>query len=237
MKDRIHSIQTCTKDHGPGLRYLLIMQGCPMRCKSCHHPDSRKISEGRDITVEEIIEDVTTYLPFLQASGGGVTVSGGEALLHTKFLNKLFGELKKLGVHTAIDTAGSCYTKSDFFLRQLNQLLSKTDLVLLNLKQINPLKHKALTGITNRHILEFAEHLAEQHVPVWIRHELISGISDQDEDLILLSEFIHSLRNVEKVEVVPYRNGNLLGGISQDMKTPTVARITNAEQILNYEII
>ncbi|MFC2947350.1 pyruvate formate-lyase-activating protein [Virgibacillus sediminis] len=237
MKDRLHTIQTCTKEHGPGLRYLLVMQGCPMRCRSCHQPDSRRISEGREITVEEIVQEVTTYLPFLQASGGGITVSGGEALLHTKFLNKLFSEMKKLGVHTAIDTAGGCYTKSDFFMKQLDQLLSNTDLVLLNLKQIDPDKHRAHTGITNSHILEFARHLSDRNVPVWIRHELIEGVSDHDEDLILLSDFIHTLKNVEKVEVLPYLNGDKPGYQLEGMKTPTAARLSNAEQILNHQII
>ncbi|SET59236.1 pyruvate formate lyase activating enzyme [Oceanobacillus limi] len=238
-KGRIHSVETCGTLDGPGIRYVLFMQGCLLRCQFCHNPDTWKMGDGKEVTVEEVMTDIKAYLPFFKATGGGVTISGGEPLLHTKFLVELFKELKKHGIHTTIDTSGGCFSRSPSFIRLLDELLLLTDLVLLDLKQIDPSKHKALTGMSNEHILDFASYLAEKQIPVWVRHVLVPGKSDFDEDLINLSDFIQTLPNIERVEVLPYHKLGVYKWEAlgydyplKDTEPPTTERITNAEAIL-----
>ncbi|WLR42453.1 pyruvate formate-lyase-activating protein [Bacillus carboniphilus] len=204
MKTRIHSIETCGTVDGPGLRYIVFTQGCLLRCQYCHNPDTWNVRGGRDITVSEIINDLKEYLPFLKASGGGITVSGGEPLLHVPFLIELFKECKKLGVHTTIDSSGGCFHNHPAFIQPLEELLKYTDLVLLDLKLIDEKRHKKLTGMTNRHILDFAQYLSDKDIPVWIRHVLVPGVTDREDDLAWLADFIKTLNNVKKVEVLPY---------------------------------
>ncbi|RDW16994.1 pyruvate formate-lyase 1-activating enzyme [Oceanobacillus arenosus] len=239
MKGRIHSVETCGTVDGPGLRYIIFTQGCPLRCQFCHNPDTWKMGDGKVMSVDELYADIITYLPFFQASGGGVTVSGGEPLLQMKFIIELFKKLKKHGIHTAIDTAGGCFSTSPAFLASLDELLLLTDLVLLDIKQIDPEKHRKLTGLSNEKILQFAHHLTEKHVPVWIRHVLIPGISDIDEDLIGLSEFIRTMPNVEKIDVLPYHKLGVykwealgLDYVLKDVEPPTEDRVANAARIL-----
>lgn len=240
MKGRIHSIETYGTVDGPGIRYILFMQGCLLRCQFCHNPDTWKMSDGKEMTVEEIVTDISDYLPFFQSSKGGVTVSGGEPLIQTKFLVDLFKELKQLNVHTAVDTSGACFTRSSSFLASLDELLSYTDLILLDLKQIHSDKHKKLTGKPNDHILDFAKYLAKKNIPVWIRHVLIPGITDLDDDLKKLAKFIHTLPNVEKIEVLPYHKLGVYKwkelGLEyplEGIEPPTDERIKNAEKILS----
>lgn len=204
MIGNIHSIETFGTVDGPGIRYVVFTQGCLLRCQFCHNADTWEIGTGKQMSVSEIMSDLKSYLPFIEASGGGITVSGGEPLLQIPFLIELFKECKKAGIHTTIDSSGGCYLNSPLFQEQLKELLQYTDLVLLDLKQIDKEKHKRLTGLTNEHILTFARYLSEHRVPVWIRHVLVPTISDDEQDLIKLSEFIHLLNNVQKVEVLPY---------------------------------
>ncbi|SHG91900.1 pyruvate formate-lyase-activating protein [Ornithinibacillus halophilus] len=240
LKGRIHSVETCGTVDGPGIRYILFMQGCLLRCQFCHNPDTWKMGDGKEVTVEEVLQDIESYVPFFKATGGGVTVSGGEPLLHTKFLVELFKELKKRGIHTTIDTSGGCFSKSPSFMKSLDQLLSLTDLVLLDIKQIDPAKHKSLTGMSNEHILEFASYLAKKNMPVWIRHVLVPGKSDFDKDLYKLVDFIKTLPNVEKVEVLPYHKLGVYKwealGLEYPLhgvEAPTEERVKNAERILS----
>ncbi|MBB5324089.1 pyruvate formate lyase activating enzyme [Anoxybacillus tepidamans] len=204
MKGFIHSIESCGTVDGPGLRYVVFMQGCLLRCQYCHNADTWEIGKGKEMTVEEIITDLQTYLPFIQTSGGGITVSGGEPLLQIDFLIALFKECKQLGIHTTIDTSGGCYTTEASFQRKLEELLKYTDLILLDLKHIDEKKHRKLTGKTNTHILQFAKLLSEKRIPVWIRHVLVPTITDNQEDLRRLAAFIRTLNNVEKIEILPY---------------------------------
>ncbi|WP_374718709.1 pyruvate formate-lyase-activating protein [Parageobacillus toebii] len=204
MKGFIHSIESCGTVDGPGLRYVIFTQGCLLRCQYCHNADTWEIGKGKEMTVEEIIDDVKTYLPFINASGGGITVSGGEPLLQIDFLIELFKACKKLGIHTAIDSSGGCYTAEASFQQKLNELLSYTDLILLDLKHIDEKKHRKLTGKTNQHILQFARFLSEKNVPVWIRHVLVPTITDDPNDLRSLAAFIRTLNNVKKIEILPY---------------------------------
>src|SRR5699024_3836178 len=170
------------RSDGPGIRYVLFMQGCLLRCQFCHNPDTWKMGDGKKITVEEILADIKDYLPFFQASKGGVTVSGGEPLLHAKFLAELYKELKKLGVHTALDSSSGCISRSPSFFECLDELPTNTDIVLRELKQIEATKHKTLTGVSNEHIFDIAHYLSEKKIPIWDTHVLKPGVTDIDKD-------------------------------------------------------
>lgn len=240
MKGRIHSIETCGTVDGPGLRYVIFTQGCLLRCKFCHNPDTWKMGEGKEMSVQELVKDIKDYLPFFQATNGGVTVSGGEPLLQAEFLVELFTELKKLGVHTTIDSSAGCFSRSPRFMENLDKLLELTDLVLLDLKHIDSVEHKELTGMSNEHIIDMAKYLDQKNVPVWIRHVLVPGGSDNDEYLQRLSDFIATLNNVEKIDVLPYHKlgvykwENLgLDYPLEGVEPPTEDRVQNAEDILN----
>lgn len=204
MLGRIHSIETCGTVDGPGLRYVVFTQGCLLRCQFCHNPDTWQIGAGQEMSADVIIEDLKSYLPYMKRSGGGITVSGGEPLLQMEFLFELFTKCKELGIHTTIDSSGGCFHNHPEFMAKLDRLLTVTDLILLDLKHIDEQKHKSLTGKPNHHILEFAQLLSERGVPVWIRHVLVPGISDDEQDLKNLRKFIDTLSNVQKVEVLPY---------------------------------
>jgi len=204
MNGNIHSIETFGTVDGPGIRYVIFTQGCLLRCQFCHNADTWEIGTGKSMSVKEIMDDLTTYLPFIEASGGGITVSGGEPLLQIPFLIELFKECKKIGIHTTIDSSGGCYSKAPHFQEQLEELMNYTDLILLDLKHIDRKKHISLTGMGNDHILSFASYLSERQIPVWIRHVLVPSINDNEEDLQNLSNFISTLSNVEKIDILPY---------------------------------
>ncbi|OLO26848.1 pyruvate formate-lyase 1-activating enzyme [Alkalihalophilus pseudofirmus] len=204
MKGYVHSVETSGMVDGPGIRYVIFMQGCLLRCQFCHNPDTWEQKKGEPVYVEDLIRDIETYIPYLKRSNGGVTVSGGEPLLQMDFLIALFKRCKQLGLHTTIDTSAGCFSKSQAFLQTLDELLKYTDLFLLDLKQIDNEKHKQLTSVPNTHILHFAELLAEKRQPVWIRHVLVPGKTDDEDDLRNLASFIKSLSNVEKIEMLPY---------------------------------
>jgi pyruvate formate lyase activating enzyme len=156
------------------------------------------------MAVSDIMDDLMSYLPFIQSSGGGITVSGGEPLLQIPFLIELFKECKNKGIHTTIDSSGGCFSHSKLFIEHLEELLQYTDLILLDLKHINRKKHIQLTGMSNDHILEFATFLSDHQVTVWVRHVLVPTVTDDPEDLEKLGEFIGTLKNVQKIEILPY---------------------------------
>ncbi|MEI5908646.1 pyruvate formate-lyase-activating protein [Bacillus spongiae] len=203
-QNSVHSTESLGTVDGPGIRYIVFTQGCLLRCKYCHNPDTWKLGEGKDISISTLISEIKSYLPFIQASGGGVTVSGGEPLLHLDFIMELFTECKKLGIHTCIDTSGGCYSEKASFQEKLNNVLKLTDLVLLDIKHENAEKHKALTGLSNEHIKAFARHLDKINKPVWIRHVLVPGYTNSENDLIKLGKFLRELSNIEKIEILPY---------------------------------
>jgi len=197
---RIHSVETFGTVDGPGIRYVVFMQGCPLRCMYCHNRDTWDARGGREVTVEEIIEDLKKYLEFIRFSGGGITVTGGEPTLQPKFVAELFKQCKEIGVHTALDTSGFADIK------RVEELLQYTDLVLLDIKQINNEKHKVLTGVDNQKIHHFARYLSEKGIPVWIRYVLVPGYTDDEEDLKQTAEFISTLNNVQRIDVLPYHS-------------------------------
>lgn len=239
MIGRIHSIETCGTVDGPGLRYVIFLQGCLLRCQFCHNPDTWDVKGGTERSVEDVINDLQDYLPYIKESGG-ITVSGGEPLLQIDFLLELFKECKKLGVHTAIDTSAGCFRESPTFLRKVDELLKVTDLVLLDLKHLDSQLHKQLTGLPNEHILKFAELLAEKDVPVWIRRVLVPGRTDDPEELAKLNEFITKLGNVKKVEVLPYHTMGVykweqlnLDYPLANVNPPSKEEVERAEEILS----
>lgn len=197
----IHSIETFGTVDGPGIRFVVFMQGCSLKCMYCHNRDTWQINAGNETNVDDLVVEIKRYIPYMKSSGGGVTVSGGEPLLQAKFVTTLFKKLKNLGIHTALDTAGSIPINSD-----IEELLKYTDLVLLDIKHIDSEKAKVLTGLSNENNLNFAKYLNDNHIPVWIRQVLVPGYTDDKNDLLKLKDFISSLSNVEKVEVLPYHD-------------------------------
>nr|WP_295970619.1 pyruvate formate-lyase-activating protein [uncultured Bacillus sp.] len=204
MNGNIHSIETFGTVDGPGIRFVIFTQGCLLRCQFCHNADTWELGKGKSMSVDEIMQDLLTYLPFIEASGGGITVSGGEPLLQLPFLLELFKECKKAGIHTTIDSSGGCFSTAPLFQEQLKEVLKYTDLILLDLKHFNRQKHIRLTGMANDHILEFARYLSNIQLPVWIRHVLVPTVTDDPADLHQLGDFIGTLRNIKKVEILPY---------------------------------
>lgn len=239
IQTKIHSVESCGTVDGPGLRYVIFTQGCLLRCQYCHNPDTWEIGTGNSMTVEELMADIKDYLPFMKASSGGVTVSGGEPLLHVDFLIELFTQCKKLGIHTTIDSSGGCFSRKPNFIQSFEKLLEVTDLILVDIKHIDDEKHRKLTGLSNAHILDFATYLAEKQIPVWVRHVLVPGISDDKHDLFRLRDFISTLTNVEKVEVLPYHKLGMYKWESlgleyqlKDVEPPTDEVVEEATNIL-----
>lgn len=203
MTGLIHSKETFGTVDGPGIRYVLFMQGCPMRCVYCHNPDTWKTGIGTKVTAKETIAEFNKNRDFYDK--GGITVTGGEPLLQTDFLLELFTLGKKDNIHTCIDTSGITFLPDNKeYLTKLDALLNVTDLVMLDIKHIDSAKHKSITGFGNENILLFAKYLEEKNIPVWIRHIVIENITDSPDDLIRLGEFIGSLKNLKALDVLPY---------------------------------
>ncbi|MGN0915565.1 MAG: pyruvate formate-lyase-activating protein [Succinivibrio sp.] len=203
MQGYIHSFETFGSVDGPGVRFLIFMQGCPLRCKYCHNPDTWKMNTGDCYDVETVATKALRYRNYW-GDKGGVTVSGGEALSQIQFVTALFKRLKEENVHTCLDTSAGPFSDDEEYKSLFDELLKYTDLVLLDLKHSDPKKHKELTGITNDNVLACARYLDEKKIPVWIRHVLVPGYTDSEEQLSNLKKFIDTLSNVEKVEVLPY---------------------------------
>ena len=196
---KVHSIESLGTVDGPGIRYVIFLQGCHLRCKYCHNRDTWDIKGGSYKSLDEIFDQIKRYKPYFKSSNGGVTVTGGEPLLQVKFLIELFRNLKKAGIHTCIDTSGMVNLTED-----VKKLLKLTDLVLLDIKHINSEKCKELTGHDNKKELEFARYLSQNGIPMWIRQVIVPGITDDEKDITDLKEFVKKLKTVEKVEFLPY---------------------------------
>lgn len=174
-----------------------------MRCRYCHNPDTWDKSKGKEVTADEVLNRALRYKSYWKQNGG-ITVSGGEPLLQIDFVTELFKKAKAMGINTAVDTAGNPFTMDEPFFGKFNTLMEHTDLVLLDIKEINPIRHKELTGADNSNILDMARYLSEINKPVWIRYVLVPGYTDFDEDLDKLGKFLSALSNVERTEVLPY---------------------------------
>ncbi len=201
IKARIHSFESFGAVDGPGIRFVVFFQGCGLRCKYCHNRDTWPVNSGLEYTSDELISKILRYKNYFTVSGGGVTLSGGEPLLQQDFLLELLPKLKKLGIHTTIDTSGS-FPLTD----KMKKIIDLTDLFLLDIKCINDDICKDLVGVSNKLELEFARYLSDINKPVWIRQVLVPGITDHEEDLLKLKDFLASLKNVKKVEILPYHD-------------------------------
>ena len=203
MDGYIHSVESFGTVDGPGVRFVVFCQGCPMRCRYCHNPDTWKMESGRRIAPEELIRQYERNRAFY--SRGGITVTGGEPLLQIDFLTELFRLAKEKGIHTCIDTSGVTYRGGDAAYREkLDALMALTDLVMLDIKHIDSDAHKELTGHPNEGILAFAQYLEEKGIPVWIRHVAVPGVTDDAESLERLGRYIGGLSNLKALDVLPY---------------------------------
>lgn len=235
MTGFIHSFESFGTVDGPGIRFVVFMQGCPMRCRYCHNPDTWNPKGGTQMTAEEVAREVLKYKNYF-ADRGGVTLSGGEPLLQLDFVLELFSLLKKKGISTCLDTSGICFREGDERFEKLAQL---TDLVLLDIKHIDEDAHRALTGQSNQNPFSFARFLDQKGVKMWIRHVLVPDITDNDEALMRLRAFLDTLSNVEKVEVLPYHTMGVQKyeklGIPyslEGVQPPAKERVENAKRIL-----
>lgn len=234
----IHSFESFGSVDGPGVRFVVFVQGCRMRCAYCHNPDTWKEDRGELMTPEAVLAKALRYRHYW-GDKGGITVSGGEPLLQLDFVTELFTLAKKEGIHTTLDTAGEPFREDETTIAAFDRLMAVTDLVLLDVKEIDPEKHRKLTGKPLANILAFAKYLETKAKPVWIRHVLVPSWTDDDADLRALHDFIATLTNVKKTEVLPFHNlaqykwAEL--GIPyrlKDAERPTEERIKNARRIL-----
>lgn len=206
---RIHSIESFGTVDGPGVRFVVFFQGCPMRCQYCHNPDTWLLEDGQEREAADILAQMTRNLPFYRT--GGITATGGEPMLQIDFLTELFSLAKEQGIHTCLDTSGIMYGKVS--KEQLEQLMKVTDLVMLDIKHIEDKAHEKLTGHSNQNILAFARYLDDIEKPMWIRHVVVPGITFDAEELTALGAFLKTLTHMEKLEVLPY---HALGKVKYD---------------------
>ena len=239
MDGFIHSTESFGSVDGPGVRFVIFVSGCPMRCQFCHNPDTWDMQVGLKRSTDDLLSQALRYKSYW-GTEGGITVSGGEPLMQMEFLIELFRKAKEKGIHTTIDTSGAPFTREEPFFGKFNELMRYTDLLLVDIKHIDMEQHKILTGRTNAHILDMARYLSETGKPVWIRHVLVPERNDDDKYLEKLYDFISTLKNVQKVEVLPYHTfGEYkwkelgydypLAGIDP----PSKERVANANRILH----
>ncbi len=222
---------------GPGVRFVVFMQGCALRCKYCHNPETWA-GGGEEWTADELFKRVYRYKNYW-GKKGGITVSGGEPLLQLDFLTEFFALARAKGVHTALDTAGQPFCTSPAYLERFDRLMQLTSLVILDLKEIDPERHRALTGQDNANILAMAQYLSAHGVPLWIRHVLVPGLTDDEDGLRKMRAFIDTLDTVQRVEVLPYHTLGLFKweklGIPYPLEgvpVPTDEQVRRAEELL-----
>ena len=216
MEGFVHSTESFGTVDGPGIRFVVFLQGCPMRCQYCHNPDTWKPCTGEKRTVESLLEEYDGLKEFLKS--GGITVTGGEPLMQMEFVTELFREAKKRGVHTCIDTSGIMFRESN--RAEHDELMKYTDLVMLDIKHIDDEEHKKLTAQSNRHILEFAEYLRDIGKDVWIRHVVVPGITLKEKPLHDLGYFLGGLTNLKALDVLPYHTMGIVKYEQLGMKYP-----------------
>ncbi|MGN0667032.1 MAG: pyruvate formate-lyase-activating protein [Huintestinicola sp.] len=240
IKGYIHSVESFGSADGPGIRYIFFLRGCPMRCKYCHNPDTwHSDSEPIVMTPQEAYTKAARYKPYWKDTGG-ITVSGGEALMQIDFVTELFKIAKSKKVTTCIDTSGQPFSREEPTFSKFKELIKYTDLFMLDIKQIDDEKHRELTGCSNRSILDFANFLASEGKKMWIRYVLVPGVTDDPADLKRTREFIDSLGDaVERTEILPYHTLGVFKwenlGLEYKLEgvpTPTREQVDAAKAIL-----
>ncbi len=236
----IHSIETFGSVDGPGVRFIIFFKGCPMRCQFCHNPDTWAMEGGMEMTADELLDRASRFRSYW-GKEGGITASGGEALMQIDFLIELFRKAHERGINTCLDTSAQPFTRREPWFTKWATLMKYTDTILLDIKHIDDEEHRKLTKHTNRNILDCARYLSDIGKPVWIRHVLIPGITDNDEYLTRLAAFLHTLHNVERVDVLPYHTLGTFKyeklGIDYPLKgvePPAKERVENAKRILSF---
>ena len=238
IKGRIHSVESFGSADGPGVRYIVFLKGCNMRCQYCHNPDTWAKDGGELMTPEEVLKKALRYKTYWKEKGG-ITVSGGEALLQIDFVTELFRLAKEKGVNTCLDTSGNPFSMDPEYLEKFDRLMNLTDLFLLDIKAVDGKLHKELTGQPNDNILAMAHYLADHGKSMWIRHVLVPGLTDSEDDLLTLRDLERSLPTLKRVEVLPYHTLGLFKwkklGITYSLNgvpTPTEEEVRRAEEIL-----
>ena len=238
IKGRIHSVESFGSADGPGVRYIVFLKGCNMRCQYCHNPDTWAKDGGELMTPEEVLKKALRYKTYWKEKGG-ITVSGGEALLQIDFVTELFRLAKEKGVNTCLDTSGNPFSLEEPFKSKFDELMKYTDLFMLDIKHMDDAAHRKLTVQTNQNILEMAAYLSDHGKAMWIRHVLVPGITTEEDELHRLRSFLDTLKTVERVEVLPYHTLGVFKwkelGIPYQLEgvdPPTKEQIDRAKEIL-----
>ena len=239
MDGKIHSFFAGGTVDGPGIRFVVFLKGCPLRCLYCHNPDTWTQDNALIYSSDDVLKEALKYRGYFE-NGGGVTISGGEPLVQIDFVTELFKKLKKYNIHTALDTSGIIFDKNNNeLIAKFDELIKYTDLVLLDIKHIDNDEHIKLTGKSNKNVLDFAKYLSDNNIHMWIRHVLVPTITLNDSYLIKTKEFIDTLKTVDKIEVLPYHTMGIVKyenlGIDyriKDINPPTKEEVRHAKYLL-----
>lgn len=241
VKGYVHSLESFGLVDGPGVRYVVFLQGCKMRCKFCHNPETWSAEGGEEYTAEELFKKAYRYKNYWKQNGG-ITVSGGEPLLQIDFVTEFFRLAKQKQINTVLDTAGQPFSENDEWLEKFKALMEYTDLVMLDLKEMDGNLHHDLTGFGNENVLKMAQWLSDNNKPMWIRHVLVPGVTDDESGLREMKRFIDTLSGVERVEILPYHTLGMFKweklGIPYPLdgvRTPTEEEVKKAEEILGIQ--
>lgn len=197
----VHSIESCGTVDGPGIRFVVFTQGCPMRCQYCHNPDTWEFKDNKKVSADEILAQYDGIKEFCT---GGITVTGGEPMCQMDFVTELFKKAQAKGINTALDTSGVMFKPDN--KEKIDELLKYTSIVLLDIKHIDDEEHKKLTGHSNKNIIAFAKYLSEIKKPMWVRHVVVPEITFKEEYLTRLGEFLGTLHNIAALDVLPYHD-------------------------------
>lgn len=237
MKGYVHSIETCGTVDGPGLRFVVFTQGCPMRCLYCHNPDTWQPQVGNQVEVDEILRQFNKKKNFYK--NGGITCTGGEPMMQMEFVTELFEKCHDQGVHTCLDTSGIMFNESPKQLEKIDRLLAVTDLIMLDIKHIDPKEHFKLTSQPNDNILKFARYIDNKGIEIWIRHVVVPGITQNDTYLYQLGEFIGTLKHLKALDVLPYHTMGVVKYENLEMDYPLkgVRPLEKEEAVQAREVI
>lgn len=238
---RVNALETFGLVDGPGVRFVAFLQGCNMRCQYCHNPETWAKSTGDVFTAKELFDRAYRYRQYWK-NNGGITISGGEPLLQIDFVTEVFRLAKEKNIHTTLDTCGQPFKDSSEFLEKFHKLLKYTDLVMLDIKEFDEERHKTITGHNNSNIKEMAKYLSKKGIHMWIRHVLVPDLTDDEEDLLAINNFVKTLNTVDKVEILPYHTLGLMKWEKlnipyplEGVRSPTDEEIDRAEKLIGIK--